>query len=114
MEDTEQYEKFRSSQQAAVKLRIALEQAFLPGLPEQHSRAYRDYLRVRIRPAMAQCVLEDDTGTLDRMEAQGWMEGIRLEDLIHSAAEQHRNAALIWLLRRKQREFGFSGPDLSL
>ena len=112
MED--KYEKFRTSQQAAVKLEIALEQAFLPGIPEAHIRAYGEYLKLRIRPAMALCVQKDDTGTLDRMEAMGWMEGIRLEDLIRSAGEQHRNGALIWLLRRKQREFGFSGPDLSL
>lgn len=114
METEDSFRKFTQSGQAAVKLEIALEQAFREDLPASCRRAYRDYLRLRIRPAMEACIHREDTLLLDRMEAQGWMEGIGLDDLIRLAGDSRKNAALIWLLRRKQRVFGFQKPDFSL
>lgn len=110
----EPYEKFRESRQAVVKLEIALQEAFSADLPENARRDYHAYLRQRIRPAVEACVDRDNPELLDLLEAQGWLEGLPLEDFLRRAGENRKNAALVWLLRQKERQFGFSRPDFSL
>ena len=111
MDRQERLLKFRDSKQAAVKLQLALE-GFSQECPCPED--YLTYLLMRIRPAMESCILKEDTRLLDRMADLGWMDGLGLDDLIRTASDHRKNAALIWLLRRKQDTSGFCRPDFTL
>lgn len=66
------YQKFLTSQQAAVRLDIALngffaENSFTP----QQKNDFADYLKMRIRPAIQSLIEQDDTDRIRRMDLMG-------------------------------------------
>lgn len=110
----QRYEKFRTSGQAAVKLRIASEDFFREELPETLRRAYGAYLRQRIRPAVELLIREEQTEKLEALWNLGWIPAGQLGDFLHLAAEVHKNEAFLWLLEKKQSSLGFPPRDFSL
>ena len=109
----ERFEKFRESKQAAVKLQIALEDYFREDLPQRMRDAYGTYLKMRIRPAAEQLIREEKLDKLDRLWTRGWIP-LPLDSFLRLAAEEHKNAAFLWLLEKKQETGGFSPRDFSL
>ena len=107
-------QKFKESLQAAVKLSIAAEDYFKSPLTEEEEQAYGPYLKQRLRPAAQLLVERED---LDRLEGLWGLEAFSqalLEELLQLAISQHKNAAYVWLLRKKQENFGFSPEEFSL
>ena len=108
------YEKFRQSRQAAVKLRIAVEDYFQEDLPEVCRSAYGTYLQQRSRPASELLIRREDTEGLQKLWDLSWFPKAQMDDLLRLAAEEHKNAAFVWLLRKKQEFCGFPPRDFSL
>ena len=114
MEQESRYEKFRESKQAAVKLSIAVEDFFLEGLPEKMRSDYASYITRRIRPAAELIVRQDDTEMLERLWKHFGLPGELVDELLHLSGAEHKNAAFIWLLQKKQEQTGFPLRDFSL
>ena len=104
------YEKFRTSQQPAVKLDIALDEGFREGAREE----YGQYLRLRGRPAAEELIRREDTEKLEAMAKNGWFPGSQIDTLLGFAAEQRKNEAMLWLLQWKKENRGFARRDFSL
>ena len=114
MESQQKYDKFRESQQAAVKLQIAAERFFMESEPEQRRAVYGAYLKQRIRPAMELLIRQENLQALETLYTLGWLPLGQIDDFLEMAAEAHKNSALIWLLKLKNKTLGFAPRDLSL
>ena len=110
----ERFYKFQNSLQAGVKLSIAAEDFSLKEIPESIYSVYCEYLRQRLRPAAERMVEGEDTSRLEKLwQLQNFPEGM-LNELLTVAAREQKNAAYVWLLRKKEETWGFSPRDLSL
>lgn len=113
--DSVLYELFLQTRQESQRLSAALAGFFLTdGVQQAHHDAYRAYLKRRIRPAAAALIEAEDTEKLEILAAQGWFDRALLDDLILTARQRRKPAALVWLLRRKQAAYGFCDRDFSL
>lgn len=102
------YEKFLSSQQAAVRLELALngffsEEAFTC----QQKQAFADYLKTRIRPAVQSLIEQDDTDKIQRMDALDWMSASIVDENILYAIRQNKTQGFLCLLKIKAEKYGF-------
>lgn len=110
----EMYQKFTISKQEPLRLSIALE-GFLREETDGEARAaYREYLRRRLQPAAAVLIEADDVTGLARLAAEGWLTGKLTDDLLRTAREKRKTAAMVWLLRWKGEQYGFHDRDFSL
>lgn len=110
----ETYQKFTVSKQEPLRLSIALEGFLREETGEEARAAYREYLRRRIQPAAAALIEADDAAGLACLAAEGWLTGKLTDDLLRTAREKRKTAALVWLLRWKGEQYGFHDRDLSL
>ena len=110
---TEQYRKFQESKQEAVKLTIALSGYFLETDP-QRKDAYGRYIQRRIRPAMEQLLGSEEFEKLEALDRLGWFGGREVDDLIQVVRGKQMVSGLVWLLKWKQENGGFSDRDFSL
>ena len=120
------YEKFRETKQAALKLRIALEEYFREeadtGSPpreteEETAKEWQDYeayLRRRVRPAAEELMEQNRIEAILQMEEMGWLDGGVLEQLIAAASEKNKTACWMALVKRKGERYGFGSRDFSL
>lgn len=108
------YQRFLETKQEPLRLSAALTGFFLDGVEEPQRQAYGAYLKRRIRPAAAALVETEDTDRLARLADLGWLDRPALEACIQTARERKKFAALVWLLRLKQAQFGFPDRDFSL
>jgi hypothetical protein len=106
------YEKFITSKQEPLRLKIALEGFFQPETADDTRAAYGAYLRRRLRPAAEALIDGDDTLRLAQLA--GWLTAQDTDALISLAREKKKTAALVWLLRWKGERYGFSDRDFSL
>lgn len=103
------YEQFEHLTQEPRRLAIALEEYFTD---DAHKSQYAAYLQRRIRPA-AQALIEAEA--LERLDGlRQWFTAPLVEELLQMAIRQQKPAALVWLLRVKQAQFGFSGHRFDL
>ena len=110
----ERFHKFQSSLQPAVKLSIAAEEFAQEETPAEFREKYCEYLRLRLGPAAQKFVQDEDTVRLEKLwQLQNFSEGL-LNELLAFAAGKQKNAAFVWLLRKKEETFGFPARDLSL
>ena len=109
-----QYERFLESKQASVKLEIALEEYFLPGLSDTVREAYRAYLRLRIRPAMEALISTEELQKLGILEEQGFFSGALVDHGLEYAIQKGKNEVLILFFQWKSEKYGFHRPDFSL
>lgn len=108
------YQKFQESLQAGVKLSIAVGDCFLPDLPEKYRTAYEAYLRQRLGPAAELLAESEDLDRLDRLwELEPFSEQL-LNQLLRLCLRQHKNAAYVWALEKKQKTCGFAARDFSI
>ena len=108
------YEKFRTTGQAAIKLRIAAEEFLKEGLPEEQKKDYGNYLQLRIRPAVELLIEDNRLDGLSQLEQLGWLPHNQMDDFLEMAWNHRRNSAFLWLLRLKSEKIGFTPRDFSL
>lgn len=103
------YEKFRESRQEPIRLAAALTGYFEErGVTEVERKEFENYLRIHIRNAMEALVEEDSPEKMEALAAQGWFAERQLNEFIKTARERQKKQALIWLMRYKDREYGYS------
>ena len=107
-------QKFKESLQASVRLSIAAEDYFKASLTAEEEKAYSAYLKQRLRPAAQLLVECEDTERLEGLWSLEAFSPALLEELLQLAISQHRNAAYVWLLRKKQESVGFAPEEFSL
>lgn len=110
----EAYQKFTVSKQEPLRLSIALEGFLREDTDAEARSAYREYLRRRLQPAAAALIEADSAAGLDRLAAEGWLGEKLTDELLHTAREKRKTAALVWLLRWKGEHYGFPDKDFSL
>lgn len=108
------FEKFQTSSQAPVKLKLALEGFFREDTPQDMLEAYEAYLKQRIRPALEALIAADDLPKLERLEAMGWLNAALTEDALGMAIRWKKTEIFLWLLNQKADKYGFSDRDFSL
>jgi hypothetical protein len=111
MKDPDQ--KFLESKQEPLRLAIALERFFETEQPELKER-YGRYLKMRIRPAMERLI---ETGALRKIEeliGYADLDERMLDEFMEMAMKRKQTEILVYLLKRKREQFGFSDRDFSL
>ena len=108
------YEKFRTTKQERIRLACAMEAFFQEneGSTEKELEDYRLYLKKRIRPAMEILIKSEDTIKMEKLEKQGWFGRQELEQFILLAREQRKLESLVWLMRLKDRKYGYEERKL--
>lgn len=112
------YRKFSETKQEKLRLEAALqgffdEADFAKG-NANYRRAYAQYLRMRIRPAMELLMKTGDLEKMAGLAKQGWFGERELEGFIRLALSLENRAALLWLLHYKNRNFGFHDREFEL
>ena len=108
------YEKFRTTKQERIRLACAMEAFFQENesSTEKELEDYRLYLKKRIRPAMEILIKSEDTIKMEKLEKQGWFGRQELEQFIFLAREQQNLESLVWLMRLKDRKYGYEERKL--
>ncbi len=114
MKEPDLYRNFSESQQAAIKLALALEGYFRPESELEHWKAYEAYLQKRIRPAVEIILDADNTERLSSLEKSGWFTKELVDQFLQLARQKGKIQCLIWLLRYKQEKYGYERPEYSL
>ena len=109
-----QYQKFLTSKQEPLRLSSALEEFFRDDVSEENRAAYLAYLQRRIRPAMKQLVIRDDSVMMQRISEQITLPADIVDDALAMAVTGKKISAMVWLLRWKQHNSGFEDRDFSL
>lgn len=111
----EAYEKFLTTKQEALKLRIALEEFFSnDNLEERERRAYETYLQKRIRPAIEVLIEKEEAEKILQLESLGWFRESELEHFLDMAGKKGRPVSWMTLLKIKKEKYGFHDRDFSL
>lgn len=110
------YQKFKESRQEKIRLTAALEGFFLerPDGSKGHWEEYGAYLKLRIRPVMELLIEAEDIQKMEMLEGFGWFGQNELEQFLRSARERKKPQAYLWLLRLKNRKYGYRDRDFSL
>lgn len=102
-------QKFRSASRGDVKLACALRGYFAEG-----NDFFLPYLHTRIRPAVTELVLTGRVTELAKLEGLGWFTPGLTDEFLELAISACVPDSIIWLLKMKQRRFGFSPWELTL
>ncbi|MCC8163580.1 MAG: hypothetical protein LIO86_10580 [Lachnospiraceae bacterium] len=102
--------RFHRTSSEAVRLAAALRGFFLSDDGEE----YALWLEEHACSAAETLVELGDREKLAEFERRGWLDAERTEHLLHLAIEQHRSGMTVWLLRLKERKYGFPDRDLQL
>lgn len=107
------YQKFLSSQQATVRLTLALDGFFAEeGFTPQQQQAFADYLKLRIRPALQSMIVQEDIDRIQRVDTLGWLSASVVEEGLSYAIAQKKTQSFLCLLKSKAKNYGF--PDRNL
>lgn len=110
------YNKFKNTGQERIKLACALE-GFLDAqtpLEESEEKAYREYLKRRIRPAMEKLILEEAIEKMEKIEKYSWYGKAEAENFIRFARNHHKIESMVWLMEQKDRNYGYCDRDFTL
>ena len=107
----EQDEKFLSSRQENIRLAIALER-FFELCPEDGLlyERYREYLKKRFRPAMK----ARETEKVKVLFGLDTVTPVQMDELLALAQKYGSTESVLWLLSKKEEQFGFGGKDMEL
>ena len=111
----EQDEKFLSSRQENIRLAIALER-FFDLCPEDgllYAR-YREYLKKRFRPAMEKLMKARETEKVKVLFGLDTVPLVQMDELLALAQKYGSTESVLWLLSKKEEQFGFGGKDMEL
>lgn len=109
------YQKFRTSQQAALQLELALMGFFTnEGFTPQQTKAFADYLKLRVRPALQSLIDQEDLAKIRQMEALGWLRPELVEEGLLYAIRQKKSQAFLCLLKIKAEAYGFRDRNFDL
>lgn len=107
------YQKFLSSEQAAVRLDLALNGFFSEeGFTSQQKQKFADYLKTRIRPAIQRLIEQEDTVKIQRMSALDWMSASVVEETLLYAIRQKKTQSFLCLLKIKTEKYLFCDRQL--
>lgn len=108
-------DKFLSSGQENIRLAIALERFF-----ELHPKdsvlyfRYREYLKKRFRPAMEKLILARETEKVKALFELAEVTPVQMDELLVLAQKYGSTECVLWLLAKKEEQFGFGGKDMEL
>lgn len=102
-------QKFRFASRGDVKLACALHGYFT-----EENDSYLPYLHTRIRPAVTELVLSGRVTELAKLDALGWFTSALTDEFLELAISSHIPDSTIWLLKLKERRFGFPPRELTL
>lgn len=107
------YQKFLSSQQAAVRLELALNGFFAEDrfLPHQR-QAFADYLKLRILPALRSMIDGEDVDRIRQADDLGWLSASVAEEGLLYAIRQQKSQCFLCLLQIKAEKYGFQDRNL--
>ena len=108
------FQKFKTSSQEPVRLRLALDGFFASDTPQPIREQYEIYLRRRVRPTLEALIAAEDMARLEALEAQGWLDAALTEDGLKFAAKEKKTEPFVWLLRKKAEKYGFSDREFLL
>ena len=111
----EQDEKFLSSRQENIRLAIALER-FFELCPEDGLlyERYREYLKKRFRPAMEKLMKARETEKVKVFFGLDTVTPVQMDELLALAQKYGSTESVLWLLSKKEEQFGFGGKDMEL
>lgn len=101
--------KFRSASRGDVKLACALRGYFGEG-----NDFYLSYLQGRIRPAISELILAGRVVELAKLEQLGWFTAGLTDEFLELAISSCVPDSIVWLLKMKERRFGFCPRELTL
>ena len=108
------FQKFKTSSQEPVRLRLALDGFFASDTPQPIREQYEIYLRRRVRPALEALIAAEDMTHLEALENLGWLNAALIEDSLKFAAKEKKMEPFVWLLRKKTEKYGFSDREFPL
>ena len=109
------YQKFQKANRSPVRLAVALRGYFLEtGVIPEQKKAYENYLKEMIDPAMEELITEEAVEKMKVLEQLGWFGGEQLESFIESARTRGKSASLLWLLHLKEEKYGYQDYDFTL
>lgn len=108
------FQKFETSAQEPVRLRLALEGFFRPDMEPEGKKKLEAYLKRRKRPVMEALMNADDLPRLQMLEDLGWLDAGLVDDGLEMAARLKKSEAFVWLLGLKAEKYGFPDKDFSL
>ncbi len=108
-------DKFLSSGQESIRLAIALERFFelCPQDTVLYAR-YREYLKKRFRPAMEKLILTGETEKVKVLFSLAEVTPVQMDELLALAQKYGNTECVLWLLSKKEEQFGFGGKDMEL
>ena len=111
----EQDEKFLSSRQENIRLAIALER-FFELCPEDGLlyERYREYLKKRFRPAMEKLMKARETEKVKVLFGLDTVTPVQMDELLALAQKYGSTESVLWLLSKKEEQFGFGGKDMEI
>lgn len=102
-------QKFRSASRGDVKLACALVGYFAEG-----NDFYLPYLKSRFRPAVTELILAGKPEELAKLEQLGWFTSALTDECLALAIAAGVPESIVWLLKMKERLFGFHPQELVL
>lgn len=108
-------DKFLSSGQENIRLAIALERLF-ELCPQDGALygQYRDYLKKRFRPAMEKLIRARETENVKVLFGLAEVTSVQMDELLALAQKYGNTECVLWLLSKKEEQFGFGGKDMEL
>lgn len=112
---TTEDEKFLSTAQEGIKLRIALTRYFMltQDEPELFFR-YEAYLKRRVRSAAGLLIESDDADRLEVLCSKGWLTMEAMDALIDIASKQEKIQCLTCLMQNRAASFSLQDRDFTL
>lgn len=101
--------KFRTASRGNVKLACALHGYFGEG-----NDNYLPYLKSRIRPAATQLILAGRVTELAKLDELELFTAALTDEFLELAISACVPESVIWLLKMKERRFGFGNQELTL
>lgn len=101
--------KFRSASRGDVKLACALHGYFGEG-----NDNYLPYLKSRIRPAATQLILAGRVTELAKLDELELFTAALTDEFLELAISSRVPDSILWLLKMKERRFGFRNQELTL
>lgn len=108
------FQRFETTRQEAVRLRLALELFFRGDADPEQTRKLEGYLRRRIRSALELLLREDSLPGLERLASRDWLDAGLVEDGLNLAISLRKTEAYVWFLCLKAEKYGFHDRDFSL
>ena len=75
---------------------------------------YRDYLKKRFRPAMEKLIRARETENVKVLFGLAEVTSVQMDELLALAQKYGNTECVLWLLSKKEEQFGFGGKDMEL